>query len=319
MKFLNCFNIKEVGEYLKLNYRYQKVVIISLKEEKEEVDSLIKIINRDCQIFEYSCEQILNFEELDFIDAYVYVVFCGGDIAGEIIKKIPKEFKLVAIVNTFALPIFDFKREGLVLINYNYKKSLVDLMLMTTELINFKWQNLLGFKNYGLELKMLDVLFDSFDYDDNRAFLNKLFKIGKEIKIDIQNWELFEVKKSVKQNFESYFAYYCYIKIMTLEFLFRLSESGQTFICDAYTDFENNIGAINAIYNIYYDERINFVLKNCFNNMLELFNKIFNKLNKYSKINNAEFNKILKILKNNAKISKNDDLLKISYVFGVFN
>lgn len=313
-------SVKDIAEYVTSICKYQKLVIVYDFKGKEIVEEFYKEVRRDCSTFLFSYEQVLKNKDI-LLEAFAGIFFGDGLNAKNIISDFPKECKVIEVLSSnFTLGCAT--RRDLTVINFCYEKSLIDLMFAIDGLISYKWQNLLLFKNYQLEFNMLENLFYDFENSSGEKFMNTLVKILKEIDFSFDFSEFDKLEGAClknKKNIDGEVSNYFYVRMIALLFLFETSRRKKISICDSYADFENDEEAINMIYNIYFDERINFVLKNCCENMLELFDKIFIKINNYFNINNEEFNYLIKILKNNAKMAKNDNLLKISYIYGVFN
>lgn len=311
--------VKDMVEYVLAIGRYQKLVIVHDLNGKEIVEEFYDKIKQNCPAFLFSYEQVLKNKDI-LSDAFIGIFFGDGLNAKNIIPNFPQECRIIEVPSSNFVLGCETTRD-VVVINFFYRKSLVDLMVAIDSLISYKWRNLLLFKNYQLEFNMLENLFYGFENSQGDKFMDTLVKILKEVDFSFDFSELEKIKNACDDDkgMEEKVSNYFYVRMIAILFLFETSRRKKISICDTYADFENDENAINMIYNIYFDERINFVLKNCYENMLEFFDKIFVKLNNYFNINNKEFNYLIKILKNNAKMAKNDNLLKISYIYGVFN
>ena len=324
MKIFYYYDIKEIKEDIFNIAKYQKVSIIYTSENKKYLDTIVSAIKKDCQLFLYQCE-INNFDNKIFEDgARAYILIVNNSLLNKIINKVPSETALFNFVSKIIVPYFNLSRKNYYLISLNYRKSIIDLMIMFEALINFKWQNILLFKNYGHELAMAENLIKSFELSNDSDFIREAYKISKEIKIvpnylSPNNLDEDMLTNGYDENIIQSFEKYYYLRLYAIKLLFEMHRDNFSSICDVYKDFENDITMVNLVFNLYFDERINFALKNCCGNMLEFIDEILSYLKNKININEIEINCLINNLKNTIKKSNIDDLLKLSYVYGVFN
>jgi len=197
--------------------------------------------------------------------------------------------------------------------NEKQENKLADILYLFANLVEERFYNISNSRNYGKEETILNQILQNFNNEN--IDLKNLVNLVKDIDFRL------DFKECQKLNSIEEVAFYYYAIILAYKHLFLQFSQKSYKIIDVYKQYQNDYNQINLSHKILFDERLIFLLKtnNC--NMIEFIDLFLNKINFKLLKNNNKINikNILKILKNNIILLNKDNLLKISYLYGIFD
>jgi len=305
---LDFFRIKE--QIFKVA-PFQKVVFCYDSSTPIEIVEKIIFDNAHQTIFcEYNLE---NFSSVkDIIDG-AKVVIC--ELTDKNFLKLKKDLNdRVCLIDLYYgdfLSLHLVDNIGLLfLLNKGFDYS-TEFLLQACSLIEMKFFDILSYQNYNQadnlideELRLIDDIKNVKQVDlKHRKYQIAFDKFGS----------FFDFSTAVDIKICLYVFVVCY------RFLFLSIKNNNYVLTDIYKDYHLDFENLNIAYEILNSKRISYVLNNYADTMLEVINKIMFEINKINLKININIKNMLKIIKNKCKINKKDNLLKICYLYGVFN
>lgn len=303
MQYYEQIDLLKIKDILLNKARYQKVVaLIDSSSNLELVYSLEKMLKKDTVYF------CLNLDVDNILDIQT-VLHDGTRCIVSFLKdynylKLSKIFDFnITTIDVFEDKMFAMRlkdKEGYYLFYDTNKLSIEDQLLISNYAIEWKWQNLIASKNYNLEEKYLLSIFNRKDLVKLNQFYN--LEVAKEL-MDID---------------DTFYQSYLFIRIMAIKYLFLAFLESSQMMIDVYKAYSDSLEQVNFVYNLYKNERANFLFKNCNRVMIDFINMLLANLTINITLNKNEIYNLLKNLKIKAKNIKKDNLLKYCFLYGIF-
>lgn len=309
-----CYKLdyEKITEYITAKAPFQKVVLFyDASSNLEVVERLVKSIKDKAILFECNMENRCDMNAI-INDGVRLVVSCVSDNNYLKIKKCLTSY--VFIIDMYYGNFASFRlvdNQGLLLLLSKEYDYTIEFLLQANYLVESKFYDILSYKNYGQADERLDEQ------------INILKKCREVADVDFSAPFYVKANKSFGRYFDDFdminINVFLYISLLGYKYLFLSIKNKNYVLTDIYKDYINDYENLNIAYEILNNERLNYVLNNYADTMLEMIDKILKQVNLLNLKNNLKINNILKIIKNKFKLIKKDNLLKISYLYGVFN
>lgn len=310
MRIIQYTNMQEIYNRLIDKIKYQKVVLLT--DNNQNINKKIeKVFSINTVFYTVSFDSV-NLEEFikDGTKCVILVLQTSNYLK---VKSIIDDNMLVVDIcsSEYLLRFNDFDNYYLYIAGY--KKSVADYLVLANSLVESIWQNLLSFKDVSSQVLLAEEIIQKFGEKESSNFdhINHCLGLKKEISFAVSLDEELPRIKDV--------SIYLFLRLIAIKYLFLSFKLDNVFMVDIYKECKSNENEINLCYKLLTSERANFLLKNCYDLLIEIIDRFVRKI----KINNNEIIKSikneLKVLKNNAKTINLDNLLKYCYLYGIFN
>lgn len=310
MRIIQYTNMQEIYNRLIDKIKYQKVVLLT--DNNQNIDKKIeKVFSINTVFYTVSFDSV-NLEEFikDGTKCVILVLQTSNYLK---VKSIIDDNMIVVDIcsSEHLLRFNDFDNYYLYIAGY--KKSVADYLFLANSLVENIWQNLLSFKDVSSQVLLAEEIIQKFGEKESSNFdyVNFCLGLKKEITFAVSLDEELPRIKDVP--------IYLFLRLIAIKYLFLSFKLDNVLMVDIYKECKSSENEINLCYKLLTSERANFLLKNCYDLLIEIIDRFVRKI----KINNNEIIKSikneLKVLKNNAKTINLDNLLKYCYLYGIFN
>ena len=315
MKINYEMSVEEIVNTVLKSAKYQQVALcFDANSDLDLVDKINSLLKKEVVLFNYNLDNFANLNDVinDSIRCVISLTSFNNYMRLRELNS--SNYLLIDIViDDFICPhIVNQKVDSVVFIKPQMLNNLTDVIFIFANLVEARFQSILQARNYGQEEKRLKFLLDNFNAET----------IDCEKFIAFASEQVFQLDFSPCTQFDNLteLTFYFYSIIISYKFFFLQFEQESFKMLDVYKYYQNDYKQINLSYKILFDERLNFMLKTNYINMLEFIELFLNKINfkLLKKQNKIKTLNILKILKNNIKALNSDNLLKIVYLYGIF-
>ena len=305
-------SINEIAEMIVQKARYQKVVLC-LDDESDMgfVDKLTDVIGRKVVLLKYYYNKNNISSFFDMISNGVRVVVYNVSL---------EHFYQLQNDNNFILNIF-LPQSNFVLPYIANVESVYGDNMLVCDMTKKDYTSVLFMYELALN-KLWSLLLQEVDVDVNMfKSVDKLANDKDDFYINLVNQATY-LKSSLtdeyKQIEESQLPYYIYLRLCAVLKMFESLNQGKEQYIDFYKT-ELSSEAIEKAYALIIKYNIIDIIKYNSNNLIKINSVILNRLKiiikKYFNFKNIKLNKLNKIIKNQSKALKIDNLLYISYIF----
>lgn len=314
MNIFNNINLEEIKKIALKKAKYQKIIcFFDSKTDLKLLEEIELMLKNESVLFCINLDTALNVQEM-VNDGARCVIWLADDYS--IVNNeqyVDDNILQIFVLNEGSLLFRMQKKNSYLFISNNYKLYDLDKLFLFDNLICLKWDHLINSKNYNQE-EIINKINNAFETDNIIEVVNMMSKLPKFLCL-INFAELKNLKAGD-------YIIYLYYKIMSYKFLFLSFATQNEFMVDVYKEYENDYDLLNLSYKIFTSERLTFSLKNSSIYMVNFIKKIFDSISCLKKDNELaviDVNRVLIYLKETAKLSKKDNLLKYSFLYGVFN
>ena len=314
MKISYNISAQEITSMVLQKAKYQQVAIcFDSNSDLNLLEELTKSLQKNVVLFSYNLDNFSYLSEIinDGIRCVISLLSFSNFIRLKNLGEF-NFFLIDVITDNFISPhIIESSEDSYLFVKSKYENNLSDVMYIFANLVELRFLTLLKARNYGREEEKLIQLMSKFNVEQIET--EKLVDFLTEEKFILTNNNLVELSTQEV-------GFYYYAIILAYKHLFLMFKYDNLKLVDIYKNYQNNFTQVNLSHKLLFDERLIFLLKTNYENMLEYIDLFLNKVNiKLLKINNKiKIYNILKILKNNIKILNKDNLIKLSYLYGVF-